>query len=114
MPAPGNPKRIVRLVLREVNEPNMTQESLRGRLAPAGLGCANMPGMGEQAESRTMKPGDRCPFCGEMTLVLSPSGQNLLCGRCKRITVRPQPHRPDDRPDATRRGRIPGRHRKRF
>jgi hypothetical protein len=66
-----------------------------------------MPGMGEQPESPTMKPGDPCTFCGERTLVPSPSGQNLLCGRCKRITLLPQEHRPDDR-------RIPGRHRKRF
>jgi hypothetical protein len=114
MPAPRNPKRIVRLVPAEVNDPNMTQESLRGRLASAGLGCVYMPAMGDQSESPTITPGDRCPFCGEGVLTRSPSGLNLLCGRCQRITLLPQAHGPDDRPDAMRRGRIPGRRGKRL
>jgi hypothetical protein len=33
--------------------------------------------------------------------VISPSGENLLCGRCKRITALQQPDKPDGRPDAT-------------
>ena len=92
----------------------MTQESLRGRLASAGLACAIMPAMGEQTESPTMNLGGPRTFCGERTLVLSPSGLNLVCTRCDRITLLLQEHRPDDRPVATRHGRIPGRHRKRF
>jgi len=92
----------------------MTQESLRGRLAPAGLGCANRPGMGEQSESPTVKPGDRCPFCGEGVLMPSPPGLHLQCGRCKRITLLPQPHRPDGRTDAWRHRRFPGRPKEQF
>ena len=64
-----------------------------------------MPGMDQQAESPTMKPGDRCPFCGDGTLVRSPSGLNLLCRTCDRITLLPQAHRSDGRTDATRHGR---------
>jgi hypothetical protein len=92
----------------------MTQESRLGDWVPAGLGCANMPGMGEQAESPTVRSGDRCPFCGGGTLVPSPSGLNLLCRTCDRITLLPQAHRPNGRPDAMRHGRIPGRRRKHF
>ena len=87
--------------------------SLRCPMQPFDA-CANMPGMNQQAESPAAKPGDRCPFCGERTLVRSPSGLNLVCTGCYRITLLPLAHRPDDRPDATRHGRIPGRRRKHF
>jgi hypothetical protein len=86
----------------------MTQESRLGDWVPAGLGCANMPGMGQQAEFPTAKPGDRCPLCGEGLLVSSPSGLNLLCYACNRITVLPLAHRPDGRP-GSRPGRTGGR-----
>jgi hypothetical protein len=62
----------------------------------------------------TPKPGDHCPFCGEGTLVPSPSGINLLCHACNRITVLPQAHRPDRRPDAPGHWWTRGRHKKRF
>lgn len=68
-----------------------------------------MPGMGQQTESPTAKPGDRCPLCGEGALVPSPSGLNLLCRACNRITVLRQPHKPDGRPDAAGPGRTRGR-----
>jgi hypothetical protein len=54
----------------------------------------------------TAKRGDRCTLCGKGTLVPSPSGINLLCHACNRITVLPQAHRPDDRPVAMRHGRT--------
>jgi ribosomal protein S27E len=32
-----------------------------------------------------------CPFCGEASLVLSPSGKHLVCIHCGRIVLRPKP-----------------------
>ena len=72
-----------------------------------------MPGMSQQAESPTAKPGDRCPRCGEGTLVPSPSGLNLLCDTCNGITVLPLAQKPDARPDAPGSGRTRGRPKKR-
>jgi hypothetical protein len=72
-----------------------------------------MPGMSQQSESPTAKPGDRCPFCGKGVLVPSPSGLNLQCGTCERITVLPQSYRPDGRPDAAGPGLTRGRPKKR-
>jgi hypothetical protein len=68
-----------------------------------------VPSMTQQAEYPTAKPGENCPYCGEGPLVPSPSGMNLHCHTCNKITVLPQVQRTDDRPDATRRGRIRGR-----
>ena len=48
-----------------------------------------MPGMSQQNESPTTKPGNDCPLCRKGTLVPSPSGINLLCRACKKITVLP-------------------------
>jgi hypothetical protein len=73
-----------------------------------------MPGMSQQNESPTTKPGNDCPLCRKGTLVPSPSGINLLCRACKKITVLPLAQRPDGQPVAARRGGIPGRHKKRF
>ena len=73
-----------------------------------------MPGMSQQAEPPTAKPGDRCPFCGKGALLPSPSGMNLLCDTCDRITVLPQAQGPDGRPVAARRGRTRGRPKERF
>jgi len=73
-----------------------------------------MPGMSQQTESPTAKPGNRCSFCGEGTLVPSPSGLNLLCGTCDRITLLRQPDKPDSRPDSPGPGRPRGRSKKRF
>ena|GEM_PF-2424464 len=87
-------------------------ESLRGRLLPARLRCANLPSMSKQTESPTDKPGDRCPLCGKGTLVASASGKNLLCHACNRITVVPEAHKPDARPDAAGPGHARGRPRK--
>jgi hypothetical protein len=56
----------------------------------------------------TAKRGDRCPLCGKGTLVPSPSGLNLRCCTCKRITVLPQVHRPTDRPEAAGPGHTGG------
>ena len=62
----------------------------------------------------TAKRGDRCPLCGKGTLVPSPSGINLLCHACNRITLLPQAHRPDDRADARHPRRFPGRSKEQF
>ncbi len=71
------------------------RQSCRRRL-PAGPECANLPVMNQQTELPTSKPGDRCPFCSEGVLVPSPSGLNLLCSTCDRITLLPLAHKPDD------------------
>jgi hypothetical protein len=75
---------------------------------------ANLPGMSQQTESPTAKPGDHCPLCGEGALVPSPSGMNLLCDTCNRIAVLPLAQKPDDRPDGAGHRRTRSRLKKRF
>ena len=80
-----------------------------GRLLPPGLMYGSLPRMGQQTESPTAKPGDPCPLCGEGVLMPSPSGLNLECDTCNRITLLPMTHSVDDRPNAAGHERTPGR-----
>jgi hypothetical protein len=73
-----------------------------------------MRGMSRQIESPIAKLGDRCLLCVEGTLVPSPSGLNLRCGRCKRITLVRQAHRLDGRTDPKRHSRFPRRPKEQF
>jgi hypothetical protein len=68
-----------------------------------------VPSMTQQTEYPTSKPGDRCRRCGKGALVLSPSGMNLHCDTCNKITVLPQVQRTDDRPVGSGHRRTRGR-----
>ncbi len=35
----------------------------------------------------TAKPGDKCPYCNESTLGVSPSGKHLMCPKCGRMVI---------------------------
>jgi ribosomal protein S27E len=40
------------------------------------------------------KAGDKCIFCKEGVLVISPSGQHLICPKCGLVIVAPKPKSP--------------------
>ena len=37
------------------------------------------------------RPGDRCPYCADGVLTVSPSGDHLMCEECGRIVVYGEP-----------------------
>jgi hypothetical protein len=43
------------------------------------------------ARNNAPKAGDKCPFCKEGVLGVSPSGQYLICPRCGRVIVPGKP-----------------------
>ncbi len=42
-------------------------------------------------KDRKPRPGDRCPYCADGVLTVSPSGEQLMCEECGRIVVYGEP-----------------------
>jgi hypothetical protein len=56
--------------------------------------------------TQIVKIDDSCPFCGKFALVLAPSGANLICKDCNKISVQ-RPHYDAD--ERRKYGNKPGR-----
>ena len=112
LPSPNATARLAMGPTQFFNRGRVASPAFHQRLLPAGPGCDSFPVVNQQTESPTAKPEDRCPLCGEGTLVPSPSGTNLLCHACNRITVLPLAHRRNPRIEAHRLNRIGGRPKK--
>ncbi len=37
--------------------------------------------------NQVRKQGDKCPWCGEGTLTVSPSAKHLMCPKCGRMVI---------------------------